>query len=186
MGLMAAFGLCFLAAGARAQDGGQASREARPLHQGAYPVKAIHLARFPAFVAWPSAVFETPESPLRLCIGGSDPFGPAIDRIAREERIGDHPITVVRLPAVAKGADCQMLFLSASRDQTPREALAAVAGRPVLTIADEGVDAPGAMIQFVTVEGRLRFEIRGEVAQAEGLVVSSKLLSLSTRGSGER
>lgn len=185
LAVTAACALCLLGA-ARAQDGGAPSREVRQPQQAGYSVKASHLARFPAFVTWPSAVFEAADSPLRLCIAGADPFGPAVDRIVREERLGDHPITVVRLPSVAKGADCQMLFLSASRDQTPREALAAVAGRPILTVADDGVDAPGAMIQFVTVEGRVRFEIRPEAAQAEGLMVSSKLLSLSARGNGQR
>jgi hypothetical protein len=94
---------------------------------------------------------------------------------------------VTRLPVVTKGADCHVLFVSPSRGQTPREMIAAVAGRPVLTIADEGLDAPSAMIQFVTLESRVRFEVRGEAAQTEGLAVSSKLLSLSvTRGTGER
>ena len=150
-------------------------------------MKASHLAKFPAFVAWPDAAFETSSSPFRLCLGGGDPFGPIIDRLAQAGRVGDHEMTVARLPIVSKGADCQVLFVSSSRGQTPREMLAAVAGRPVLTIADEGLDAPGAMIQFVTIEGRVRFEIRADAAQAEGLVVSSKLLSLSApRGSGER
>ncbi|WP_299014173.1 YfiR family protein [uncultured Caulobacter sp.] len=156
-------------------------------HRGGYMVKASHLVKFPAFVAWPDSAFETPSSPFRLCIGGVDPFGPLIDRFAHNARVGDHEMTVTRLPSVAKGADCHVLFVSPSRGQTPREMIAAVTGRPVLTVADEGIDAPGAMIQFVTLESRVRFEIRGEAAQTEGLVVSSKLLSLSvTRGIGER
>lgn len=156
-------------------------------HHGGYPVKASHLAKFPAFVDWPDSAFEASSSPFRLCIGGVDPFGPLIDRLVQNARVGDHEMTVTRLPAVVKGADCHVLFVSSSRSQTPREMIAAVAGRPVLTVADEGLDAPGAMIQFVTLEGRVRFEIRGDAAQAEGLVVSSKLLSLSVaRGTGER
>ncbi|WP_157952257.1 YfiR family protein [Caulobacter segnis] len=150
-------------------------------------MKASHLAKFPAFVAWPEAAFETPASPFRLCVGGQDPFGPTIDSLTRDGRVGDREITVSRLPLVSKTAHCHVLFVSASRTQTPREMLAAVAGRPVLTIADEGLEAPGAMIQFVTIEGRVRFEIRADVAQTEGLAVSSKLLSLSApRGGGGR
>lgn len=180
--------LC-LAGAAQAQDIGRDSREQHHAHahHGDYPVKANHLARFPAFVAWPDGAFQTPASPFRLCIGGQDPFGPMIDRFAKAGRMGDHVMTVERLPVVSKGVDCHVLFLSASRSQTPKEMLAAVAGRPVLTVADEGLDAQGAMIQFVTVEGRVRFEIRVEAAQTEGLAVSSKLLSLSApRGGGQR
>lgn len=180
--------LCLHGGGARAQEGAREAHDRRhALHHGGYPVKASHLAKFPAFVAWPDSAFETSSSPFRLCIGGADPFGPLIDRLAQNARVGDHEMTVTRLTAVAKGADCHVLFVAPSRSQTPREMIAAVAGRPVLTVADEGLDAPGAMIQFVTLEGRVRFEIRGDAAQTEGLAVSSKLLSLSvTRGTGER
>lgn len=184
----AALLLCLQGGVALAQEGAREAHDrGHAPHHGGYPVKANHLVKFPAFVTWPDSAFETSSSPFRLCIGGVDPFGPLIGRLARNARVGDHEITVTRLPVVTKGADCHLLFVSPSRSQTPREMIAAVTGRPVLTVADEGLDAPGAMIQFVTLESRVRFEIRGEAAQAEGLAVSSKLLSLSvTRGIGER
>ena len=185
-GAAAGIALCLIAAVARAQEGGQEAHERHP-HHGAYAVKASYLVKFPAFVAWPDGAFEAPDSPFRLCIGGQDPFGPVIDRFASAARVGDHPMTVARLPVVSKAADCHVLFVSVARGQAPREMLAAVAGRPVLTVVDEGLDVPGAMIQFVTVAGRARFEIRADAAVAEGLTVSSKLLSLSApRGGGER
>ncbi|HJV40292.1 YfiR family protein [Caulobacter sp.] len=154
--------------------------------RGASAVKAGYLSKFPPFTAWPETAFENVSSPFRLCVAGSDPFGPILDRATRGRRVGEHPMVVTRLPSVAKGADCHMLFVSTSRVQTPRQMLAAVAGRPVLTVADEMLDAPDAMIQFVTVEGRVRFVIRAEAVQAEGLILSSKLLSLSTPQRGAR
>jgi hypothetical protein len=177
-GAAAGIALCLAAAAARAQDGGQEAHERHAPH-GAYAVKASHLVKFPAFVAWPNGAFDAPDSPLRLCIGGRDPFGPILDRFASAGRVGDHPVTIARLPVVPKAADCHVLFVSAARGQTPREMLAAVAGRPVLTVVDEGLDVSGAMIQFVTIAGRARFEIDADAALAEGLTVSSKLLSLS-------
>lgn len=174
-----ALALCVVAGPAVAQDVGRDHGR-----HGAYAVKAGYLAKLTPFAAWPDSAFESPSSPFRLCVGGHDPFGPVIDRVTRGRRVGDHPMTVVRLPTVAKGADCHMLFVSAARAQAPQQMIAAVAGRPVLTVADERLEAPGAMIQFVTVEGRLRFEIRAEAAQAEGLALSSKLLSLSVAPRG--
>lgn len=154
--------------------------------RGPSSVKAGYLSKFPPFAAWPEAAFDGVSSPFRLCVGGADPFGQILDRATRGRRVGEHPMVVTRLPSVAKGADCHMLFVSASRVQTPRQMLAAVAGRPVLTVADEALDAPDAMIQFVTVEGRVRFVIRAEAAQTEGLILSSKLLSLSAPQRGAR
>ncbi len=144
-----------------------------------YALKAGYLAKFTPFVDWPEEAFEAPGSPFRLCIGGRDPFGGAIDRVAGALHVGDHPVTIIRLPTVAKGAGCHLLFLSASRLQTPQQMLAVVAGKPVLTVADEDLEASGAMVQFVTVDSRLRFSIRADAAQASGLTLSSKLLALS-------
>lgn len=150
-----------------------------------YGLKAGYLAKFTPFIDWPDAAFDGPGSPFHLCIGGRDPFGAIIDRATNGLKVGDHPVVVVRLSPVAKeGAkapDCHLLFLSASRYQTPQQMLAAVAGRPVLTVADETLEAPAAMMQFVTVDSRLRFTIRADAAQAAGLTLSSKLLALSAQ-----
>lgn len=163
------------AAFACALVGAAQAREQEP----GYALKAGYLAKFTPFVDWPEAAFEAPGSPFRLCVGGHDPFGGTIDRVAAALHVGDHPVTVIRLPTVAKGAGCHLLFLSASRQQTPQQMLALVAGKPVLTVADEDLEADGAMIQFVTLENRLRFSIRGDAAQGAGLTLSSKLLALS-------
>jgi len=147
----------------------------------AYALKAGYLYKLTAFVDWPASAFEGPASPFRLCIGGRDPFGGMVDHAVRGARVGDHPVVVVRLPTVAKGAACHMLFLAASHAQTPQQMLAMAAGQPVLTVADEALEAPGAMIQFVTLDSRTRFEIRADAAQASGLVVSSKLQALAAQ-----
>lgn len=159
-------------------------RPAPPMTEGrdaAYVVKAGYLYKFTPFVDWPAAAFEAPSSPFRLCIAGHDPFGGVVDHAARGARVGEHPVVVVRLPAVARSSACHMLFLAASRGQTPQQVMAMVAGQPVLTVADEGLDAPGAVIQFIVIDGRIRFQIRADAAQAAGLTVSSKLLALAAQ-----
>lgn len=168
--LTAAVFACALAGVARAGE-----------QEPGYALKAGYLAKFTPFVDWPEEAFEAPGSPFRLCIGGRDPFGGAIDRVAGALHVGDHPVSVIRLPTVAKGAGCHLLFLSASRQQTPQQMLAMVAGKPVLTVADEELEAPGAIVQFVIIDSRLRFSIRADVAQAAGLTLSSKLLALSAQ-----
>jgi hypothetical protein len=63
--------------------------------------------------------------------------------------------------------------------------LAVVAGKPVLTVADQGLNAKEAMVQFVMVDGRVRFEIRNDAVQAGGLTFSSKLQALSAAKKGD-
>ena len=142
-------------------------------------LKADYLYRLTAFVAWPDRAFESPTSPFRLCLAGKDPFGGLVDHLGQGAKVGDHPVVVVRSAGAPKSGACHLLFMAPSSVDTPAQMLEAVAGRPVLTVAEETLDAAGAMVRFVTVEGRLRFEVRNEIAQGAGLAVSSKLLSVT-------
>lgn len=62
------------------------------------------------------------------------------------------------------------------------EVVAALQGAPVLTVTDapQG-DATGGVINFVLIDGRVRFDIDQRAAQDNHLVISSKLLGLAVR-----
>jgi len=151
-----------------------------------YAIKADYLYKFTPFVEWPTTAFDGPVGPFKLCVAGQDPFGPVVDEAVRDHKVGDHPVIVIRLKTVDRGAPCHLLFLGRSRLQSPRRMLAAVDGQPVLTVADDRFPTKRAMIQFVLIDGHVRFEIRSAVAQVSGLAVSSKLeaLSATTKGDG--
>lgn len=182
--LAAGLMLCLLAA-APAAGAQETDRQPVPVRVPTHVLKANYLHKFTPFTQWPASAFARPGAPFRVCIGGHDPMGEAIDRLAQGKRVGDRAMVIVRLATVAKDLDCHVLFLGVSRTQTSQEMLALVAGKPILTVADEGLEAPGAVIQFVTVGGRLRFEIRPEAAQTQGLGLSSKLMALSASKAGD-
>jgi hypothetical protein len=143
-----------------------------------YPIKATYLYKFAPFVTWPESAFDSPNSPFVMCIVGEDPFGPLLDQAVAGQRVGQHAIIVRRLQKVDKGASCHILFVGASRGQTAADVLALVKGAPVLTVTDS-VGANASVIQFVVQDNRVRFRIDGQAAAQNGLVISSKLLSLA-------
>lgn len=144
-----------------------------------YAVKAAYLYKFAPFVEWPPVAFASAASPFQLCILGQDPFGASLDQAVSGQRVGGHPVAVRRLDRVDVGSGCHLLYLGASRKQTADEALRAVRGSPILTVADGGRDA-GAIIRFVVKDNRVRFEIDTVAAAANHVTISSKLLSLAT------
>ena len=150
-----------------------------------YAVKAAYLYKFAPFVEWPPRAFASASSSLQLCVLGRDPFGAALDRAVRGQRVDGHPVAVRRLQRVDASSGCHILYLGASSGQTAAEALRAVQGSPTLTVADNGA-GPGAIIRFVVSGNRVRFDIDTAAAAAAGVTISSKLLSLATsaRGSG--
>src|SRR5581483_8974891 len=79
---------------------------------------------------------------------------------------------------------CTVAFAAGSAAQVAAD-LAALHGSPVLTVTDGATDpAATGIINFVVVDGRVRFEIDARAAAANRLTISSKLLSLATRVTG--
>ena len=145
-------------------------------------VKATDLYKFAAFVEWPPSAFAGPTDPAVLCVAGDDPFGPVLDQVVRGQKIGDRPVVVMRLDHVDRGAPCTIRFVAPSRRQPPAEALDRVRGQAVLTVTDAAGDpAARGMIDFVLREGRVRFRIDPHMAERNGLLISSKLLSLAVK-----
>jgi hypothetical protein len=138
-------------------------------------IKATYLYKFAPFVEWPDA--SAPDTPFVLCVVGSDPFGPMIDQAVRGQNVDAHPIVVKRLDAAQKTSGCQIMYLGGSSAQSVADAVKAVRGAPVLTVA-EGQGA-GAVIGFVVKDQRVRFVVDIHAAAENNLKVSSKLLSLA-------
>ena len=144
-----------------------------------YTVKAAYLYKFAPFVEWPPTAFASAASPFQLCVLGRDPFGASLDQAVSGQRVGGRPVAVRRLERVDAGSGCHLLYLGASRNQTADEALRAVRGSPILTVADGGREV-GAIIRFVVRDNRVRFEIDTGAAAANHVTISSKLLALAT------
>lgn len=138
-------------------------------------VKATYLYKFAPFVEWPEGAFESPNSPMAICVVGSDPFGVTLDQVVARQRMAEHPIVVRRLAAPATG--CHIVFIGGN-EAFITQALDAVRGTPVLTVTDA---APGSrgIINFVIDANHVRFEIDDAAAARNRLLVSSKLLRLA-------
>lgn len=148
---------------------------------GEYEIKAAFLYNFARFVTWPDESGNDGSGEgqsLDLCVLGEDPFGPALDDY-EGKRLGTRTMRVRRSLSVVELTSCHIIFVARSEQSRFAEVLAAVEGRPVLTVADaEGFIELGGAINFIIRNNKLRFTINGEAAAACGLEVSSKLLRL--------
>jgi hypothetical protein len=143
-------------------------------------VKATYLYKFGPFIEWPRTAFDSPFSPVYLCIVGNDPFEDILDRAVRGQRIGDRPIVVRRLRTVDRDSGCHIMYAAGSDAQSVAEILDTVRGTPVLTITDAARDAKArGIIHFVVHDNRVRFIIDDYAASKNGITISSKVLSLA-------
>ncbi len=168
-----------IAAAAIAVSGSTIALASVPLE---YAVKAAYLSKFGIFVDWPDSAFETPQSPVVLCVAGTDPFDGTLDRIVQGQRIGNRSIVVKRMKTVSRDSGCEILYAGGSDEQSVDQALEAVQGTGVLTVTDSIPDshAPG-IVEFVVHDNRVRFNIDEAAAQRNGITISSHLLSLALR-----
>ena len=112
-----------------------------------------------------------------LCVVGDDPFGGQLDRAVAGQSLGTRPIQVKHVETIGPKSSCDIAYLGGSHAESVADALRAVRGTPVLTVTDE--DDPPGIIAFAVVDGHVRFRIDEVQAQENGLVISSKLLSLA-------
>ncbi len=137
-------------------------------------VKAAFLAKFGAYIDWPAGA-----GPVTLCSVGRDVFGAALDQAIAGQQIGGRPLQLRRLDTIARGSGCDIAYLTGSARQSVPAALAVLGSAPVLTVTDGRWSNVRGMIHFQIASNRVRFHIDDRAAAANGLAISSKLLSLA-------
>ncbi|HTN41654.1 MAG TPA: YfiR family protein [Asticcacaulis sp.] len=139
-------------------------------------VKATYLYKFAPFVTWPDTATQT--GPITICVVGKDPFGSVLDRAINGQTMDGRPFQINRVSTIGPGSTCNIAYLGGSAAQSVPEALRNVRGTPTLTVTD-GV-TPAGIIGFQIEDGRVRFGIDEDSAEASGIGISSKLLALAT------
>lgn len=141
-----------------------------------YRLKTAFIYNFALFTEWPAAVGGT----LKLCVYGADPFGGELDGL-QGKTVGARRIAVQPKATLEELPGCQIVFVTqATASHVPR-VLAALAGQPVLTVADSPAAAnQGVMLNMTIAKSKISFEANLRAARAAQLNLSSKLLRLAT------
>lgn len=138
---------------------------------------AITLARF---VQWPASATADHDA-LRLCVIQRSPALAAAFASRQGTAVTGRPLEVI-VGDAARPGECDVLFVDASAGGTGSDAVAAFAGRPVLTLGTvDGFLARGGMVELVNVDDALRFDVSLGPLRAARLGLSSQALKLARR-----
>ena len=147
-----------------------------------FQVKAAYLYKFGSYIEWPSNTFATPESPLTIGVRGADALANELIRIALDHTVNGHPVIVRKLGADDPLTGINMLFIGADNRERYNDILAATRGLPILTVTEsEQALSRGSMINFLLVDGRVRFEAAPKAAKLNNLAISARLLAAAYR-----
>ncbi|HEX6996226.1 MAG TPA: YfiR family protein [Gammaproteobacteria bacterium] len=175
-----AAGLVILVIGASAGTAQNAPRTASE-----DSVKAAYLFKFPAYVDWPTGVFDSADSALTIGVVDSDGLADELTDASAGRRVNGRPVEVRRLSADDPPSGVHVLFLPGARAVgTPIAEQAE--GLPILTVGERAEDSTGIVVSFVPVGGRIRFEVDLDEAERRGLRMHSGMLAVAERVRGAR
>ena len=145
-----------------------------------FEVKAAYLYRFLSFVEWPREALGEREAPIVIGVEGSDETAAALTGMVEGRRAQGRPIEVRRVRAGEPTAGLDVLFLGRGSSAALREVLRAAPAQPLLIVCEwEGALDQGAVVNFVLREGRVRFEVALDAAEARRLRISSRMLAVA-------
>lgn len=141
-------------------------------------IKAAFVFNFIKFVEWPETVFETQNSPIRLCIWGKNALGGALETL-RNKTAKNRAIQVLYTERTKQAAGCHVLFVAENKRGSLKSIISRTKGKPVLTVGDSrGFAEDGGIIGLFRSDDKMRFAINVEAARQSGLRISSQLLRL--------
>lgn len=144
-----------------------------------YALKAAFLFNFTRFVEWPDSAFERADSPFRICVVGTDPFGARIDALSNR-RVGTRAIVIERPRTAEVPRRCQIAYFHADSNAAQRRSAFDSRAAPTLTVGgDRAFAREGGMVALVTGRGRVQLHVNLAVIRRSPLKFSAKLLEVA-------
>lgn len=143
-------------------------------------LKSAFLFRFTPYVDWPPSSPAATGERLTYCVLGDDPLAESLERTVRGRSELGKPLTVRRLRSQENMTECAVLFVGSNGVSDPGAVLWNARNKPILTVGDaDDFIRDGGIVRFYPEASKLRFEINPDAAEAAGLKLSSRLLSLA-------
>jgi hypothetical protein len=158
--------LCGLSVPARAADDDPASR-----------VKAVFVYNFAQFVRWPKSM---PSDVFKVGALGKSAIVKPLKEIAKVKKAAGMPLDVTVFGDKDKIEPCRILIVPKNRASEIDSLRDSLEMQHVLLVGDGLKQAgEGSAINFVVVDGKLRFEVSQNALRRAGLTASAHLLRLA-------
>ncbi|MCP5361732.1 MAG: YfiR family protein [Hyphomicrobiales bacterium] len=143
----------------------------------AHAVMGAYLYHFLQLVDWPNSGRS---GAMNLCVLGDESFAESLAPIT-SKKVHDRSIQLITsLKSPSAANDCQVLYLGDEHHTYIPDYLNATKSQPVLTVSNlPDFSKTGGMIEFVELQGRVRFILNTRQAKSNGFHLSSKILELA-------
>jgi len=142
-----------------------------------YDLKSTFIYNFTKYIKWADS--DSAED-FKIVILGDDDIITPLEKIAKMRTVNNRKILIKHLENIQDIETCHILFISASKKNKLNTILKNIEHKNILTISDsKGFAHKGVAINFVIIEGKIKFEINSRALGRAGLQVSSQLQKLA-------
>jgi hypothetical protein len=137
-----------------------------------YGTKAHQIYQFAQYIEW-----HGENNALTFCVVGENPFGNQLAQVIASKKIDGHLLEFKHITGNQLNS-CDVAFISESKRGELGQVLHST--HHLLTVSDiPDFAEKGGIIEFIKVEGKLRFVINRNAAVRAGIKISSQLLKLA-------
>ena len=159
-----------------------APQQARADDNKEYLVKAAFIYNFVKFIEWPDGKAISQQSNIDICVFGDSPMSGAgsVFKAASTPKLTLSLVKENDLKNIP--AHCHVVFVSRSESGRMGEVLAALKGKPVLTVADmDDFAEHGGMIGFVMSDNKVKVAVNKKAVTSTGMRVDAQLLEIALK-----
>jgi hypothetical protein len=144
-------------------------------------VKAAFIYKFLGYIEYPAQAFAG-DAPYVIGVVGANDVAAELERVTEGRSVNGRRVTVRRVPEGEGSVRGVHVLFVGGQVGNARELLRAVQRQPVLTITEtaRGLEL-GSVVNLVTLEDRVGFEVSQEAADRAGLNISSRMLAVARR-----
>jgi hypothetical protein len=146
-----------------------------------YQVKAQYLIKFIQYTGWPRDAFGSNQTAAIIGVLGNDHLVEELERYAADAGRA-RPLVVRKVSTLREAEKCQLVFIANGESDSEAEWLEALSGKPILTVGDsKWTIKRGGVVQFVTKDEHVRFEVNLAAGQRQQLKLSGQLLTVAAQ-----
>ena len=138
---------------------------------------SIFIYNFSRYVKWPDA-----QSSGIFVIGvlGKSAIQKDLETMATTKRANGMSIEIKNFSSIEEIQNCHILYVSTSESDKMEHVVSSTQNQSILIVTDNpGLAQKGAAINFVEVDGKIKFELNQQNAEVRGLKVAGSLASLA-------
>lgn len=141
-----------------------------------YTYKTIFIYNFIKYIEWPA----NKQSFKIGILNGTPEVMSAFEKMVEKKSGEGSGIVLENYRSPASAGDCQILFIPHNESNNLSEVSAKLAGKPTLIVTEaDGLIKKGSGINFIVVDGKLRFELNRTNLKDADLKVATSLLGLA-------